>query len=355
MSEAWMMNSVVGQGTSNQPDDKSTRTQKQYWYDSAYETLVSGLRQVERSEQKKNYFLVLFLEPLTLPHSKSKGEETSGPTKGEIAQRQAAFLTHQLEYVRGYEAKCENALEQFMWLRDDCIMGGVADYDNYSRGVIIKTETHQSAERFLSFFPQATEEQLVDLRALYQRELELMFHCPDDQSFLQAKTQAWYNWLVNRGVEIPGLKPERERAGEILLDALLVQALDAPGNRQKFPYRDDYLPYVEQILGTEIAPPDKVEEITIPAELFTELFVTVCQTEPFTVERGELLLSGLQTQPKRSCQTERLLLRQAAQFALEQAQQAENQAWENRDLDGVTAATEKKKQFENLLGQIREM
>lgn len=355
MCEPCITNFADSQETTTQVETRRERTQHQYWYDGAYETLVSGLRQENRAVQMKNYFLVLFLEPLTLPHSKTRGENAVNPTAEEIARRQADFLTHQLEFVRGYEATCENALEQFMWLRDDCIMNGVEDYNNYSNGLIIRTETHQNAERFLSFFQQATEAQIADLRALYQRELELMFHNPDDQNFLQAKTRAWYNWLVDRGVEVPGLQPERERAGEILLDALLVQALDAPGNRQRFPYRDAYLPVVERILGVEIAPPDKVEEITIPAELFTELFVAICQMEPFTVERGELLLSGLQTQPKRSCQTERLLLRQAVQFALEQAQQAENQAWENRDLDGVNAASEQKKQFENLLGRIREM
>lgn len=330
-------------------DDKKTRIQHQYWYDNAYGTLVSGLREERKTENKRNSFLVLFLEPLTLPHSKTKKEESS-PNREEIARRQGSFLAHQLEYMKEYQAAEENALDQFITLKWDCIQSdGVEDYGNYSEGTVKKTETHQRAERFLSFFPVAAPEQIAQLKELYQRELELIFHTANDQNFLMAKVQAWCNWLIKRGVEISDLKPQRERAGEILFYALLTQALDACARRE------DYLVTVEQVLGTEIPPTDLVEEITIPAELFTEMFVAMCQLELFTVERGNTLLAVLQTQPKRSCQTERLLLRQAAQSALEKAQMEEDQAWERKDRECVNAAYEKKEQFKALLGEIEQV
>lgn len=332
------------QEQSTQVDDKKTRVQHQYWYDNAYGVLVSGLREERKTENKRNSFLVLFLEPLTLPHSKPKQADSS-PNREEIAQRQSSFLKHQLEYMLEYQALEENALDQFISLKWDCI-GQVADYRNYSEGTIKKTETHQRAERFLSFFLSAAPEQIAQLKELYQRELELIFHAMIDQNFLMAKVQAWYNWLIKRGVEIPNLKPQRERAGEILLCALLTQALDA------YVGREDYQVTVEQVLGTEVPPTDQVEEITIPAELFAEMFVAMCQLEPFTVERGNTLLAVLQTQPKRSCQTERLLLRQAAQAALGKAQIEEDQAWEKRDREGVNAASEQRERFEALLMEI---
>lgn len=343
MNEEMMLLSGCDQ---TQVDDKKTRVQHRYWYDSAYETLVSGLREERKTENKRNSFLVLFLEPLTLPHSKPIKAESS-PSQEEIAQRQSSFLRHQLEYAWDYQAMEENALDQFITLKWDCVQR-VADYRNYSDGTIKKTETHQRAERFLSFFRCATAEQITELKELYQQELELIFHTPNDQNFLMAKVQAWCSWLIKRGVEIPNLKPQRERAGEILLYALLTQALDA------YAKREDYLMIVEQVLGTEIPPTDQVEEITIPAELFTEMFVAMCQLEPFSVERGNTLLAVLRTQPKRSCQTERLLLRQAAQAALGKAQEEEDQAWERRDREGVNEASEQKERLEALLGEIEQ-
>ncbi len=346
MSEEIMQRLACDQEQSTQVEDKKTRIQHQYWYDNAYGTLISGLREERKTENKRNSFLVLFLEPLTLPHSKPKKAESS-PNREEIAQRQGEFLKHQLEYVCGYQALEENALDQLITLKWDCIQR-VADYQNYSEGTIKKTETHQRAERFLSFFLGAVPEQIAELKQLYQRELELIFHTVNDQNFLLAKVQAWCNWLIKRGVEIPGLKPQRERAGEVLLYALLTQALDA------YARREDYLLTVEQVLGTEIPPTDLVEEITIPAELFTEMFVAMCQLEPFTVERGNTLLAVLQTQPKRSCQTERLLLRQAVQAALRKAQEEEDQAWEKRDREAVNAASEEKERLASLLEKIEQ-
>lgn len=330
--------------TGGEPSTQVKRqyTSQTYWYNDAYDTLVSGLGRMQ------SYFAVLFLAPLMLPHSKRR-DEARQPGVQEVAARQNAFLARQLAFIRGYQSGEESAWAQFTRMHDDCTdRHCIEDYGWYSDGQINKTETYKNAARFLSFFKDAAAEQIDSVAELYQRELELVFYRPEDAELLRAKVEAWSGWLTKRDVHVPALTPAVRQAGRVLLCTLLVQALDYPR------MREGYLAPVERVLGAQVPPADRTEEVTLPAELFSELFTALCQPESFTLSGGRTLLNVLSALPEYGGQSERALLREAAKAARMRELQAVQTFLNAGDTAGIAAASQQANELTKLLAEIGE-
>ena len=101
-------------------------------------------------------------------------------------------------------------------------------------------------------------------------------------------------------------------------------------------------------------PADRTEEVTLPAELFSELFTALCQPESFTLSGGRTLLNVLSALPEYGGQSERALLREAAKAARMRELQAVQTFLNAGDTAGIAAASQRANELTKLLAEIGE-